>query len=62
VLRAACFITDCENTVVHDVKQIRRDSVICGHIDTPVIKRLNEVIYIHCGHWVDNCTAIVADV
>jgi UDP-2,3-diacylglucosamine pyrophosphatase LpxH len=59
VLRAVCFISDYEKAIVHDVKQMGVDGVICGHIHTPVIKRMSDVIYINCGDWVDNCTAIV---
>jgi len=33
--------------------------VICGHIHTPAIKRLDNVLYLNCGDWVDSCTAIV---
>ncbi len=35
------------------------DGVICGHIHTPVIKRIDGLTYINCGDWVDSCTAIV---
>jgi UDP-2,3-diacylglucosamine pyrophosphatase LpxH len=35
------------------------DGVICGHIHTPVIKRFDGILYLNCGDWVDNCTAIV---
>lgn len=59
VLRAVSFISDFEKCVVHDVKRLGLDGVICGHIHTPVIKRVDGVIYINCGDWVDNCTAIV---
>jgi len=35
------------------------DGVICGHIHTPAIKRLDGILYLNCGDWVDSCTAIV---
>ena len=59
VLRAVSFISDYENAVVHDLKALGVDGVICGHIHTPVIKMLSGKTYINCGDWVDNCTAIV---
>lgn len=59
VLRAVSFISDFENSVVHDIKRLGLDGVICGHIHTPAIKRINGVTYINCGDWVDSCTAIV---
>ncbi len=59
VLRAVSFISDFENAVVRNVKRLGLDGVICGHIHTPVIKRIDGITYINCGDWVDSCTAIV---
>ncbi len=59
VLRAVSFISDFETSVVHNVKKRGLDGVICGHIHTPVIKRIDGLTYINCGDWVDSCTAIV---
>ena len=59
VLRAVSFISDFETSVVHSVKRRGLDGVICGHIHTPVIKRIDGITYINCGDWVDSCTAIV---
>jgi len=59
VLRAVSFISDFENSVVHNVKRRGLDGVICGHIHTPAIKRIDGITYINCGDWVDSCTAIV---
>jgi UDP-2,3-diacylglucosamine pyrophosphatase LpxH len=59
VLRAVSFISDFENSVVHSVRRLGLDGVICGHIHTPAIKKIDGVTYINCGDWVDSCTAIV---
>lgn len=59
MLRAVSFISDFENSVVHDVKRLGLDGVICGHIHTPAIKKIDGITYINCGDWVDSCTAIV---
>ena len=59
VLRAVSFISDFEHSVVHDVKRLGYDGVICGHIHTAAIKRIEGVTYINCGDWVDSCTAVV---
>ena len=59
VLRAVSFISDFETSVVRNVKKRGYDGVICGHIHTPVIKRIEGLTYINCGDWVDSCTAIV---
>ena len=59
VLQAVSFISDFEHSVVRNVKRRGLDGVICGHIHTPAIKRIDGVTYINCGDWVDSCTAIV---
>jgi UDP-2,3-diacylglucosamine pyrophosphatase LpxH len=59
VLHAVSFISDFEGAVVHQARRRGFDGVICGHIHTPAIKRIDDVTYINCGDWVDSCTAIV---
>ncbi len=59
VLRAVSFIGDFENSVVRNVKRLGLDGVICGHIHTPAIKRIDGVTYLNCGDWVDSCSAII---
>jgi UDP-2,3-diacylglucosamine pyrophosphatase LpxH len=59
VLRAVSFISDFENSVVRNVKHHGLDGVICGHIHTPAIKRVDGITYMNCGDWVDSCSAIV---
>jgi UDP-2,3-diacylglucosamine pyrophosphatase LpxH len=59
VLQAVSFISDFENAVVRDVKRRGLDGVICGHIHTPIVRKINGLTYMNCGDWVDSCTAIV---
>lgn len=59
---AASFISGFEVAVARHGKSLAVDGVICGHIHTPVIKRLDGVVYLNCGDWVDSCTAIVEHV
>jgi UDP-2,3-diacylglucosamine pyrophosphatase LpxH len=56
---AASFISGFELAVARHGKSLQVDGVICGHIHTPAIKRLDGVLYLNCGDWVDSCTAIV---
>ncbi|HET7766676.1 MAG TPA: UDP-2,3-diacylglucosamine diphosphatase [Burkholderiales bacterium] len=56
---AASFISGFELAVARHGKAMQVDGVICGHIHTPAIKRLDGVLYLNCGDWVDSCTAIV---
>ena len=59
VKTAVNFISDFEECVVRSVKDRGLDGVICGHIHSATIKRIDEVLYLNCGDWVDSCTAIV---
>jgi UDP-2,3-diacylglucosamine pyrophosphatase LpxH len=59
VKTAVSFISDFEECVVHSVKHRALDGVICGHIHAAAIKRIDGVLYMNCGDWVDSCTAIV---
>jgi UDP-2,3-diacylglucosamine pyrophosphatase LpxH len=59
VLHAVSFISNFEESVVHNVKHRGLDGVICGHIHTAAIKRIDGITYINCGDWVDSCTAVV---
>jgi UDP-2,3-diacylglucosamine pyrophosphatase LpxH len=56
---AASFISGFERAVARYGEALSVDGVICGHIHTPAVKRLDRVLYLNCGDWVDNCTAIV---
>lgn len=35
------------------------DGVIHGHIDTPYMRSIDEIAYLNCGDWVENCNATV---
>jgi UDP-2,3-diacylglucosamine pyrophosphatase LpxH len=56
---AASFISGFESAVARHGRALRVDGVVCGHIHTPVIKQLDDVLYLNCGDWVDSCTGIV---
>lgn len=59
VKSAVSFICNFEEAVVHNVRQMGLDGVICGHIHAADIKQIGGITYINCGDWVDSCTAIV---
>lgn len=52
-------VTDFENKLVLAAKKQNCQGVICGHIHLPCIKNSNNIEYINCGDWVENCTALV---
>jgi len=55
------FVFKYEDKITYEAKRREYNGVICGHIHNPEIKILNDVTYINCGDWVENCTAIVED-
>lgn len=61
VKAAVSFMTDFENEMVRQAKKRNCHTVICGHIHTPNDKTINEVRYLNCGDWVENCSYIVLE-
>jgi UDP-2,3-diacylglucosamine pyrophosphatase LpxH len=59
VKKAVDFISDFEQSVLHDIRQRGLDGVICGHIHAAALRSIDGVTYMNCGDWVDSCTAIV---
>ena len=59
VKRAVSFIFDFEDSVIHAVRALGLDGVICGHIHCATITTRDALTYANCGDWVDSCTAIV---
>lgn len=59
VKTAVSFIFDFEDSVMHYVRELGLDGVICGHIHWAAKKEIDGLTYLNCGDWVDSCTAIV---
>jgi UDP-2,3-diacylglucosamine pyrophosphatase LpxH len=59
VKSAVSFIFDFEAAVIRTVRERGLDGIVCGHIHSATIRRMDDVLYINCGDWVDSCTAIV---
>jgi UDP-2,3-diacylglucosamine pyrophosphatase LpxH len=55
---ATAFISGFERALARHGKALGVDGVVCGHIHTPALKRLDDILYLNCGDWVDSCTAI----
>lgn len=58
---AVAFIGRFEEAVVRYAKDHGVSGVVCGHIHTPVIRRLGAIDYFNAGDWVESCTALVED-
>ena len=61
VKRAVNFIGAFEKAVVNDARKFDVHGVVCGHIHTPIIRKMDEYLYLNTGDWVDSCSALVED-
>ena len=58
---AVNFITHYEDAMVQLANSKKVNGIICGHIHRPESKQIENLEYINCGDWVENCTALVED-
>jgi UDP-2,3-diacylglucosamine pyrophosphatase LpxH len=59
VKRAIDFVFKFEDNLSSYCKRKGYDGVICGHIHTPEIKKIHDVIYMNDGDWQETCSALV---
>lgn len=59
VKRACQFISDFEQTLMHEAGRRGLDGVICGHIHKAECRPDEALHYYNCGDWVESCTALV---
>lgn len=59
VKEALQHINNYENLVVGKAEKNVANIVICGHIHTPNIKQLKDVVYVNDGDWCESCTGAV---
>jgi UDP-2,3-diacylglucosamine pyrophosphatase LpxH len=55
------YVNDYEDALIQFATKSQVQGVICGHIHRPEIRQVGEVVYLNCGDWVENCTALVED-
>ena len=55
------YVTDYEQALIQFARKSGTDGVICGHIHRPEIREVGGVLYLNCGDWVENCTALGED-
>lgn len=56
---AVKFISDYEQSVVEEGLRQHVDGVICGHIHSLNLTRINDIIYGNCSDWVETCGGLV---
>jgi UDP-2,3-diacylglucosamine pyrophosphatase LpxH len=59
VKSAVRFISDFEQRLVEAAQMYQCDGVICGHIHTPRMSQIGDILYCNTGDWVEHCTAMV---
>jgi len=59
VKEAVNFIGNYEKTLSNYVKSKNMNGIICGHIHHANISKIDDIVYMNCGDWVESCTALV---
>ena len=53
------YVTHFEDIIISKTKEFNCDGVVTGHIHTPACKIISGVLYLNCGDWISNRSAIV---
>lgn len=59
VKKAVKYIANFEAAVAQEARLQQVDGLVCGHIHRARLIRLNGIIYLNCGDWVESCTALI---
>lgn len=59
VKNAVNFVSDFEGSLVKYAESHNAKGVVCGHIHTPAIKKIELLDYHNCGDWVESGTALL---
>ena len=57
--KAVAFMSDFQELITEYCSKKRADGIICGHIHHAEISKVNGIVYINDGDWVESCTALV---
>jgi len=57
--KAVTYVGEFEGLLSEYAKENHCDGVICGHVHSPIIKKIDGIDYYNCGDWVEHCSAIV---
>lgn len=62
VKKAVSYVNNFEVLVTQETKKHSVDFIVCGHIHTPEICKIEDIYYLNTGDWCESCSAIVEDV
>jgi UDP-2,3-diacylglucosamine pyrophosphatase LpxH len=61
VKKAVNFISEYETVLADEARRNGYDGIVCGHIHRACIRRIDGLLYVNTGDWVESCTAVVED-
>ncbi len=61
IKNAMQYVQNFQQAAVYAARKRNAQGVICGHIHHADIRKLNGIVYLNTGDWVENCTALVED-
>jgi UDP-2,3-diacylglucosamine pyrophosphatase LpxH len=61
VKNAVSFIGQFEEAIVRYSREYHVQGVVCGHIHSPVIRKIEDVDYYNSGDWVESCSVLLED-
>jgi UDP-2,3-diacylglucosamine pyrophosphatase LpxH len=59
VKNAVSYICAFEGAVAAEARRRGADGVVCGHIHSARMRRIEGILYVNDGDWVESCTAAV---
>lgn len=61
VKNAVSFIGKFEESIARYARDYQVSGVVCGHIHSPAIRKIQDFDYYNCGDWVESCSVLVED-
>jgi len=57
--KAMQYIRNFKSVVVHAAQYSGVDDTVCDHINHPIVKQMNGILYANTGDWVENWSMVV---
>lgn len=61
VKKAVAYVSSFETAVAKATATIGVDGIVCGHIHQAEMRKIEKILYLNDGDWVESCTALVED-
>lgn len=58
---AMAYVRRFELAAVDRARHLGLDGIVCGHIHVANMTEIDGRLYVNCGDWVENCTAVVEE-